>query len=174
MLHLLKRKVLFVTGFVKISKTCPLTKHVYKCLVQSTYRQLLSDSGSTLNGLGLEGEHRMVALQISQGCQFHFLPLSNPKRHKNKRLSEQSIRRERRGSVGWCQRCCSRTERTVLLVFGCRVRSWLFIIMEEYHPSIVSVVRDRFPGVRSKMHGNSHIPATARKSSIDRNKKCVS
>lgn len=72
MLHLLERKALFVTGFIEISKSAH-GRNMYTVSCQSTYRQLLSDSGSALNGLGLECEHRMVALQISERCQFYFL-----------------------------------------------------------------------------------------------------
>ena len=74
MLHLLERKALFVTGVIEISKYAR-QQSMYIVSCQSTYRQLLSDSGSTLKGLGFEGEHRMLALQTFQSCQLYALAL---------------------------------------------------------------------------------------------------
>ena len=74
MLHFLERKALFVTGVIEISKYAR-QQRMYIVSCQSTYHQLLSDSGSTLKGVGFEGEHRMLALQTSQSCQLYVLAL---------------------------------------------------------------------------------------------------
>ena len=74
MLYLMERKALFVTGVTEISKYAR-QQRMYIVSCQSTYHQLLSDSGSTLKGLVFEGEHRLLALQTSQSCQHYVLAL---------------------------------------------------------------------------------------------------